>query len=122
MTNDILLHRPSLPRLAPLDELQPLTATAPAEIETLSPSTGRNRLESTTSSRFFPGGWFSGPSKTPEERTSLDHASGEFSKTSVEIPKIPGSLDVPDTDAPANTPIDGPTDEHKKKDKWCVIM
>ena len=118
MTNDILLSRPSLPRLAPLDELQPLTATAPAEIETLSPSTGRNRLESTTSSRFFPGGWFSSTTKLPEDgRTSLENATGEFAKAHESVAPSPA------VEAPPATPVDGNLDDDKRnKGKWCVVM
>ncbi|KAJ7637721.1 hypothetical protein DFH06DRAFT_1335867 [Mycena polygramma] len=39
------------------------------------PISPRSRLESTASSIFFPGGWFS---RLPQERASLDVAQGEF--------------------------------------------
>ncbi|CAL1716485.1 unnamed protein product [Somion occarium] len=106
--------KPSLARLAPLNELEPIDVISPPALETLSPTSGRTRLESTTSSRFFPGGWFSNPTKSPEaNRASLDHASGVFTKT-------PGTSAI---EVPANTPIDGiDENEDKKKSRWCVIM
>lgn len=75
----------------------------------------RNRLESTTSSRFFPGGWFSSSPKVPEEgRASLDVAAGEFvHKSSVE--------NTPTTDP--TTALPSAVEEDKeKKSRWCTIM
>ena len=102
-------------RLAPVSENEAVDSTSPPDLETLSPIAARSRLESTASSRYFPGGWFSGTPKSPDEtRTSLDHAAGEFSKS-------PGGDSSPTIEAPVNTPIDGVEDK-KLKGKWCVIM
>ncbi|KAJ7475805.1 hypothetical protein FB451DRAFT_257411 [Mycena latifolia] len=68
------------------------------------PISPRSRLESTASSMFFPGGWFS---KMPEGRASLDVAQGEFAK-------------------PTSPSVSSPTTEteqsEEKKGKWCVVM
>ncbi|KAF8656784.1 hypothetical protein AX16_002336 [Volvariella volvacea WC 439] len=77
----------------------------------------RPRLESTTSSRFFPGGWFSSPSKIVDEgRTSLDVAQGEFiaSKPTSPVEAADAVLSDEDND---NSEAPGP-----KKSRWCVIM
>ncbi|OBZ72202.1 hypothetical protein A0H81_07791 [Grifola frondosa] len=105
--------KPSLARLAPVNEDAQIevdiTSTHVDDASLLSP---RTRHESTASSRFFPGGWFSSTHKLHHEgRTSLDHATGEFTRSPVE----PSSA----LEAPANTPVDN-TDEGKKK--WCVVM
>ncbi|KAI0694676.1 hypothetical protein C8T65DRAFT_744303 [Cerioporus squamosus] len=107
--------KPSLERLAVVDENVQIqidkASPVPAEV---SPSSARARHKSTTSSRFFPGGWFSSMTKLPDERrTSLEHAGGEFSKNA--------SADSLTPEVPLNTPIDGNVDD-KKKQKWCVIM
>ncbi|KAJ3552185.1 hypothetical protein NM688_g4289 [Phlebia brevispora] len=102
----------SLSRLAPVNELEQSADKTTGEVETTSPTARRARLESTTSSRFFPGGWFSGNPKTPEEnRTSLDHATGEFSRSE----NLTAS---PVVDVPVNTPAEG--DVGRKR--WCLIM
>ena len=86
---------------------------ADGEVGLGSPSAPRARLESTTSSRFFPGGWFSSTPKVVEEgRESLDHAQGEFSKSPAASPAL---------EVPANTPVDGEVDDKTRK-KWCIIM
>ncbi|KAF7791216.1 hypothetical protein EIP86_002230 [Pleurotus ostreatoroseus] len=105
--------KPSLARLASVNELEQ-SAASTAELDMLSPTTQRARLESTTSSRFFPGGWFSGSPKSPNEnRTSLDHAIGEFSRAD-NLSASPGQ------DVPLNTPVDGEEDSGRKR--WCLIM
>ena len=76
------MHRPALARLAPVDEYEQSNASSNGDLGVLPSDVPRVRLESTASSRFFPGGWFSGNPKSPDEnRTSLDHAAGEFSKS-----------------------------------------
>ncbi|KAI9000589.1 hypothetical protein BD414DRAFT_451042 [Trametes punicea] len=110
--------KPSLPRLAPVDEnmqIQIEESSPPAA--DIAPSSARARLESTTSSRYFPGGWFSSTAKLPDEgRTSMDHASGEFAKSPSE-PSASPALEVP-----ANTPVDGNVEEKHKRGKWCIVM
>ncbi|KAF9223864.1 hypothetical protein BS17DRAFT_781329 [Gyrodon lividus] len=70
----------------------------------------RTRVESTTSSRFFPGGWFSSSPKVPEEgRTSLEVAAGEF------VSKTVGS--TPSTALPSAV-----EEDKEKKSRWCTIM
>lgn len=108
------LHRPSLARLATVDEHSQTNTTSPPELDTLSPTAAgaRARIESTTSSRMFPGGWFSGNPKTPEDnRASLDHASGEFARSDLTSPAV---------EAPVNTPVDDK--RRHDKHKYCVIM
>ena len=56
-----------------------------------------------------------GSTKLEEGRTSLEIATGEFTKTPTE------SVASPALEAPVNTPIDGEVDD-KQKQKWCVIM
>ncbi|OCH94441.1 hypothetical protein OBBRIDRAFT_145536 [Obba rivulosa] len=75
----------------------------------------RARLESTTSSRFFPGGWFSSAPKSSDGgRTSLDHAAGEFSKS-------PASPTVsPAVEASVSSPTNSAAEQERKK--WCTIM
>jgi len=106
------------PSLSAVDELNATEVTESSTLRIDIPTNNganRNRLESTTSSRFFPGGWFSSSPKVPEEgRTSLDVAAGEFiNKSSVE-----------------NTPTTAPTsalpsaveEDKEKKSRWCTIM
>jgi len=87
-----------------------------------SSATSRKRLESTTSSRFFPGGWFSSSPTVPEEsrtRTSLDVASGEFIRS-------PSAESRPSGESPASTATSVPSTEdgedEEKKTRWCTIM
>lgn len=111
------LHRPSLARLATVDEHSQTNTTSPPELDTLSPTSAgaRARIESTTSSRMFPGGWFSGNPKTPEDnRASIEHASGEFARSDFTA--------SPALEAPVNTPVDDADHHDKKKHKYCVIM
>ncbi|KAG2133654.1 uncharacterized protein EDB93DRAFT_1173961 [Suillus bovinus] len=106
------------PSLSAVDELNATEITESSILRIDIPTNNganRSRLESTTSSRFFPGGWFSSSPKVPEEgRTSLDVAAGEFiHKSSVE-----------------NTPTSAPTtalpsaveEDTEKKSRWCTIM
>ncbi|KAJ8474300.1 hypothetical protein ONZ45_g15991 [Pleurotus djamor] len=96
------------PRLDTVDEHLVLDTTS----ATLEPtSRDRKRLESTSSSRFFPGGWFSS-SPTIEGRTSLENAQGEFAHLKSPI----------ETAAPATTPIDGLAEDEEKRSRWCTIM
>jgi len=105
------------PGLSAVDELNAASDTNVTESTTLRidiPATnddGRKRLESTTSSRFFPGGWFSSSPKVPEEgRASLDVATGEFiSQSSVE--------NTPTTAIPSAV-----EEDREKKSRWCTIM
>ncbi|KAJ3983943.1 hypothetical protein F5890DRAFT_108351 [Lentinula detonsa] len=92
---------------------------------TLTVSKDRKRLESTTSSLFFPGGWFS---KTPAGRTSLDNAQGEISSPKVMSPiegrpsvDLLGGSSAPSS-APADAADEGTDDDKEKKGKWCLIM
>ncbi|KAJ6619702.1 hypothetical protein B0H10DRAFT_2216541 [Mycena sp. CBHHK59/15] len=69
------------------------------------PISPRSRLESTASSMFFPGGWFS---KVPQGRASLDVAQGEFT---------PSKPTTPSVTAPTED-----SESEEKKGKWCVVM
>ncbi|EKM78732.1 hypothetical protein AGABI1DRAFT_129020 [Agaricus bisporus var. burnettii JB137-S8] len=85
-----------------------------------SPISSRKRLESTTSSRLFPGGWFSNSSKIPDERTSLEVAQGVFTGVK-EGGSVEESLQSPTS--PAAEPITPIRDQSSSdKRKWCVIM
>ncbi|OJA18177.1 hypothetical protein AZE42_05301 [Rhizopogon vesiculosus] len=105
------------PSLSAVDELNAASTTDVSQFTTLRidiPATNedsRKRLESTTSSRFFPGGWFSSSPKVPEEgRASLDVAAGEFvQQTSVE--------NTPTTALPSAV-----EEDREKKSRWCTIM
>ncbi|KAL0954804.1 hypothetical protein HGRIS_003750 [Hohenbuehelia grisea] len=105
--------RPFVPRLAPVDEQAGLTTSSRDDTD-VSPTKPRSRLESTASSRFFPGGWFSSSPKI-QGRPSLDVAQGEFTPS-----KTP--VDMSGTTAPAPTPVDGLAEDEEKKAKWCTIM
>lgn len=86
-----------------------------ASLSTLeTPAQSRKRLESTASSRFFPGGWFS-TSPTIGGRTSLENAQGEFSA-------LKSPIDMAGTAAPATTPVDGLAEDEERKSRWCTIM
>ncbi|KAJ2936668.1 hypothetical protein H1R20_g429, partial [Candolleomyces eurysporus] len=100
----------------------PVVTSASDPLET------RKRLESTASSRFFPGSWFSA-AKTPvpeEGRTSLETASGQFSR-GPSSPLDAGSvlspitintetLAVPEQDQAEDSAVS------PSKRKWCSIM
>ncbi|KAH7930187.1 hypothetical protein BV22DRAFT_80986 [Leucogyrophana mollusca] len=104
-------QKPSVHRLSAVDELS--ASNSPSlqiEIPT-SNASSRKRHESTTSSRFFPGGWFSTSPKVPEGgRTSLEIAAGEF------ISKAPGET-TPTTAIPSAV-----EEDKEKKSRWCTIM
>ncbi|KAJ7170627.1 hypothetical protein C8R43DRAFT_980281 [Mycena crocata] len=72
------------------------------------PISPRSRLESTASSMFFPGGWFS---KMPEGRASLDVAQGEFTPSKPTSPPLPPPADTEQNDQ-----------SEEKKGKWCLVM
>lgn len=96
-------------------------------LDTISPATDRSRLESTSSSRFFPGGWFS-PSKTVDEsRPFFEVVQGEFTAQKVAAARDP-SIDEGPSVAEQYTPTEGeankgpqPTSKEQKS-RWCVIM
>lgn len=92
------------------DNVEDNNVSQPLDVE-ISPSSPRSRLESATSSLFFPGGWFA---KIPEGRASLDNAHGEF------IAAKPTPVTAqPDAAPPADARHD---DTHGKKGKWCILM
>ncbi|OCB90504.1 hypothetical protein A7U60_g2297 [Sanghuangporus baumii] len=77
----------------------------------LSPLASRRRLESTASALAFPGGWVS--SSVKKERTSLETATGVFSKPVVEGASISPVVTPPSTE-PAS---------EQSESKWrCIIM
>ncbi|KDQ24652.1 hypothetical protein PLEOSDRAFT_1097798 [Pleurotus ostreatus PC15] len=102
--------KPSVSRLDTSGESHELDASSTLE----TPAQSRKRLESTASSRFFPGGWFS-TSPTIGGRTSLENAQGEFSA-------LKSPIDMAGTTAPATTPIDGLAEDEERKSRWCTIM
>ncbi|KAJ7158798.1 hypothetical protein C8R46DRAFT_401189 [Mycena filopes] len=79
------------------------------------PISPRSRLESTASSLFFPGGWFS---KLPQGRASLDIAQGEFTSPKTTSPTLPPSIPSPTTE----TTETQHQQSEDKKGKWCVVM
>ena len=111
------MHRPSLARLAPVNENEQANPTSPADLDSLSPtaSTARTRHESTTSSqsRMLPGGWVSGAKSLEDNRASLDHAAGEFTKSKPS-----------ESETPAQTGAAAADGHHhqKKKHRMCIIM
>lgn len=122
-TKFVLFLRAALPRLTAVNDDNAR--------DTLSADPPRTRLESTASSRFFPGGWFSPGTKSPEEgRTSLDLARGEF----IPVPAPVPGVSVPTVSVPSKPvapPIaedsdDSDSDDDEevptKKSKWCIVM
>ncbi|KAG2140104.1 hypothetical protein DEU56DRAFT_798627 [Suillus clintonianus] len=107
--------------LSAINELNTAEVTESSTLRIDIPTNGanRNRLESTTSSRFFPGGWFSSSPKVPEEgRTSLDVAAGEFiHKSSVENTPTTAPTTSPTTALPSAV-----EEDKEKKSRWCTIM
>ncbi|THH10312.1 hypothetical protein EW145_g1417 [Phellinidium pouzarii] len=76
-------------------------------MDQLSLPSSRRRLESTTSSLYFPGGWVASPIK---ERPSLEVATGVFSRPLLETASAPVPPEIPES-----------TPEEEKK--WrCAIM
>ncbi|KAG6894819.1 hypothetical protein C0992_004490, partial [Termitomyces sp. T32_za158] len=77
-----------------------------ASPDTISPAVDRSRLESTGSSRFFPGGWFS-PSKTVDEsRPFFEVVQGEFTAQKVAAARAP-SIDEGPSVAEQSTATQG---------------
>ncbi|KAF9046949.1 hypothetical protein BDZ89DRAFT_1033706 [Hymenopellis radicata] len=74
--------------------------------------TARARLESTTSSRFFPGGWFAKPQ--PEGRTSTDNALGEFTPSK---PQTETQQTSPDEPAPITADSETSGDDSDEEDE-----
>ncbi|TFK40315.1 hypothetical protein BDQ12DRAFT_734312 [Crucibulum laeve] len=84
----------------------------------------RKRLESTTSSRFFPGGWFSSTPKVADEtRPSLEVAQGEFSssKPTSPVDDVSDSVSDSTTGTASTESVEEPEEKHAKG-RWCVIM
>ncbi|KAE9407691.1 hypothetical protein BT96DRAFT_933121 [Gymnopus androsaceus JB14] len=84
--------------------------------DSLSVAKDRKRLESTASSLFFPGGWFS--PRPPAGRASLDNAQGEFTPSKSPVDEVP-SIELESAPTSATAESD---DSKEKKGKWCVIM
>lgn len=102
-------------------KLDLLTSVDPSSVPKTSP---RTRYESSTSSRLFPGAWFSSPRSPPDDtRTSMEEATGEFvlSKSSM-APNEPVVAEAPE-DVPGSpiTPA-SPTTKKDKKWRMCQIM
>ena len=102
-------------------KLDLLTSIEPPTVSKVSP---RGRNGSSTSSRLFPGGWFSSP-KSPGDgsRASMEEATGEFvlSRSSV-APNEPAVVEAPE-DLPASpiTPAT-PTAKKDRRPRACAIM
>ncbi|KAG5728905.1 hypothetical protein E4T56_gene3829, partial [Termitomyces sp. T112] len=98
-----------------------------ASPDAIPPVTGRSRLESTASSRFFPGAWFS-PSKTVDEsRPFFEVVQGEFTPKNRAVARDP-SIDEGPSMAEQSTATQGETNKEtppasqQRKSRWCVIM
>lgn len=127
----ILLHTSPLPLLTHLLSFSRVSPTheTPVVASTSDPLETRKRLESTASSRFFPGSWFSAAAKPPvpeEGRASLETASGQFSR-GPSSPLDTGAVLSPITINTENLAV--PEGEHTEdsavspsKRKWCSIM
>ncbi|KAF8639408.1 hypothetical protein AX17_001499 [Amanita inopinata Kibby_2008] len=106
----------ALPRLLMSSRLEPVDSDG---------STGsRTRPESTSSSRLFPGGWFT--PKPNEGRTSLDVAQGEFSSNKGSVSDVfetinpEALLDGSAAGAGASVSMD---DSDGQRQKWrCDVM
>jgi hypothetical protein len=98
-----------LSRLAPVNEYA-RSGDASTILNVSPTTTTRTRHESTTSSRFFPGGWFV---PKPEGRTSLDTAKGMI--VSPVTPVVPA--------APPPSAVDREVqEENERKSRWCIVM
>ncbi|KAK7454661.1 hypothetical protein VKT23_011414 [Stygiomarasmius scandens] len=91
-------------------------------LDTVEPkdSKSRARLESTTSSLFFPGGWFSRP---PPATLDTAQGQGVFTPSkSTDAPESPTKVSSSET--AAATPDDGAEVEAaaEKKSRWCIVM
>ena len=112
------IYRVEVPQIEPTSEAAKLDEVS-AEV---SPKT-RKRLESTASSRFFPGGWFSAASVVDEGRTSLEIAQGEFTSPkptspSDDRPNSPFLEDASSTDDDEDDDVE----PEQEKRRWCVVM
>ncbi len=124
-SDDKLEPLPSSSAPFPVDDDAHSVATS---LDTINDApTSRARLESTTSSRFFPGGWFARPQA--EGRTSTDNAQGVFIPPKSQTETQPTSTDDPapiTTDSEEISSDDSDEedeDEAKaKKGRWCVVM
>jgi hypothetical protein len=99
------------------DSDDPGSLTSLDTIGELTVAKDRKRLESTASSLFFPGGWFSKP---PAGRASLDNVQGEIisPKATAPVNELPSPGQESDS-APDSATVE---DDKEKKGKWCVIM
>jgi hypothetical protein len=89
----------------------------------------RSRLESTTSSLYFPGGWYS---KAPENPTVHDHAQGEFIPSKPSSPVETKQVDplgsqvvamASEVESTQTTPVQVETQASaEEKKRWCIIM
>ncbi|KAG6917005.1 hypothetical protein DXG01_004270 [Tephrocybe rancida] len=107
-------------RLTTLDE-NATSEGSSASPDPPSPVTGRSRLQSTTSSRFFPGGWFS-PTKTVDEtRASLEIAQGEFTAAKLAAINNPSIDEGPavETPTPAQTVNEEPQSATSEEKRRC---
>lgn len=116
-------EKPSLLRLTSLDE-DGSTDRPLLSFEMPTSATSRKRLESTTSSRFFPGGWFSSSPTIPEgsrTRTSLDVASGEFIRSPSTESRPSGELSASVSASPSSAAA-AEEEGKEKKARSCTIM
>ncbi|KAG6878221.1 hypothetical protein C0993_010642, partial [Termitomyces sp. T159_Od127] len=101
------------------------TDCSSASPDTISPATDRSRLESTGSSRFFPGGWFSPSKAMDESRPFFEVVQGEFSAQKVAAARDP-SIDEGPSVAEQFTATKGEANKgpqsKEQKSRWCVIM
>ncbi|KAG6816299.1 hypothetical protein H0H87_007183, partial [Tephrocybe sp. NHM501043] len=111
-------------RLSTLDE-NTVVASSLTSSDSASPVTGRSRLESTASSRFFPGGWFS-PSKTVDEsRASLEVAQGVFTAAKIAAATNPSIDEGPVAEEAISPSVENTEPQSassEEKRRWCVIM
>ncbi|KAF5377340.1 hypothetical protein D9757_008025 [Collybiopsis confluens] len=87
--------------------------------DTLTVAKDRKRLESTASSLFFPGGWFSKPPAGGRE--SLDNAQGEITSPKAMSP-VEGPSTAFSTAPSVEVEVNSDGEDQAKKGKWCVIM
>ncbi|KAJ7066912.1 hypothetical protein C8F01DRAFT_1119511 [Mycena amicta] len=110
----------SLPEPQPFPLSVDVPEDANDEDDFVPPLSPRTRLESTASSLFFPGGWFS---KLPEGRPSLEVAAGEFTSPKPASPSLPSKPTSPSVPSPpAEEVVVEAVDRDEKKGKWCVVM
>lgn len=113
-------YRPSLLDLVSGDQGETAGALQ-TSFELPSAKLSRKRHNSTASSRFFAGGWFSTSPTVPDElktRTSLDMASGEFTRSQSSDGDHSMSGDFGNG---ASVAMEDSQDGEKKA-RWCTIM